>query len=121
MTSSAPLSIIPDYSIFDDDLIARMEQATTPPARAMILQSGILSAPGELKVLDNACGAGVLSAVLLEEASKELKERMELVCGDLDQNMIGMVGARIKDKGWKATAQIVDAQVRSFQESSGAS
>ena len=88
-----------------------MEQATSPPAQALVLQSGILSAPGQLHVLDNACGAGVLSHVLLEAASEELKDRIELVCGDLDQNMAGVVGARIKDKGWKATAQIVDAQV----------
>ena len=33
------------------------------------------------------------------------------MCGDLDQTMVDMVAQRIKENGWPATAEKLDAQV----------
>lgn len=40
---------------------------------------------------------------------------MSVVCGDLDQTMVDLVAQRIKENGWHAKAEKLDAQVtRSF-------
>src|ERR1700761_8989095 len=81
LPSTSMASIKPDYSIFspegtvcDSPLslrhdstidITKMEEITGVPARAMLVQAGLLPAPpaGAL-VLDNACGGGVVAAQL---------------------------------------------------------
>ena len=40
-------------------------------------------------------------------ASKEIS----VVCGDLDQTMVDLAAERIREKGWPAKAERLDAQV----------
>lgn len=61
-------------------------------------------------ILDNACGAGVVTARLMEGGGPSNKD-LSVVCGDLDQTMVDMVAQRIKENGWQAKAERLDAQV----------
>jgi len=53
------------------------------------------------------------SASLLHETLEgSVKERLELTCGDVSQDMVNVVQQRITDGGWNmGNGQIVDAHV----------
>jgi ubiquinone/menaquinone biosynthesis C-methylase UbiE len=88
-----------------------MEEITRVPAKAMLVQSGLLPSPPKgAVVLDNACGGGVVTAQLFDAIGKESDVRV--VCGDLEDYMVKSAAERIKVNGWNAEATIVDAQVR---------
>ena len=36
---------------------------------------------------------------------------LSVVCGDLDQTMVDLAAQRIKENGWPAKAELLDAQV----------
>ena len=61
-------------------------------------------------ILDIACGLGVVTAYLVEKSDSS-NDDMSVVCGDLDQNMVDLVAQRIKENGWQAKAERLDAQV----------
>ena len=91
------------------------ERATGPPARALLMQAGLLSslestAPTGLKiVLDNACGPAILSKTFFD--NKPVVTDIRIVCGDFSSGMVEAAKERIATGGWNAVAQIVDAQV----------
>ena len=92
------------------------ETGTAPPARAMLEQCGLLpSPPAGAIVLDNACGAGILTACLFE-ASKSDRNDLTVVCGDLDQTMVDLADQRIKTNGWNAQAERVDSQALIYED-----
>ncbi|KDR72318.1 hypothetical protein GALMADRAFT_213330 [Galerina marginata CBS 339.88] len=69
------------------------ERATGPPARALLQQIGL--SPGsdwtdsEYRVLDNACGTGIVTATLYEMVKgKDMEGRFIVVCGDLSGPMV---------------------------------
>ena len=85
------------------------ETATAPPAQALLSSCGLRpDPPADAVILDNACGAGVVTAHLLGGLSST---RLSVVCGDLDQTMVNLVAKRIKENSWPATAEKLDAQV----------
>ena len=87
------------------------ETATGPPAQALLSRCGLRpDPPNNAIILDNACGAGVVTARLLEAVGLSIKG-LSVVCGDLDQTMVDMVAQRIKENSWPATAEKLDAQV----------
>ena len=61
-------------------------------------------------MLDNACGAGVVTARLMGAGGLGIKD-LSVVCGDLDQTMVDLVAQRIEENGWQAKAEQLDAQV----------
>ena len=61
-------------------------------------------------ILDIACGAGVVTARMMEKGGRDAKD-VSVVCGDLDQTMVDMVADRIQENGWPAKAERLDAQV----------
>ncbi len=87
------------------------ETATGVPARAMLEQCGLLpSPPPDAVILDNACGAGIVTARLFESAGSD-RHDLNVVCGDLDQTMVELSEQRIKANNWKnAQAKRLDAQ-----------
>ncbi|KAI9675017.1 MAG: hypothetical protein M1817_001423 [Caeruleum heppii] len=99
------------------------ETITGPYALALLKQAGfstssstagtappISNPPGPLKVLDNACGTGVVTATIYNTVPKEDREGMKIVCGDFSEAMVGYVADRIRDEGWDgAEAKVVDA------------
>lgn len=68
-----------------------------------------------LRILDNACGTGVVSKILYEGLDEERKKGLEVVCGDFSESMVEFVFKRINEEGWEgARGAVVDAQVRAF-------
>ena len=86
------------------------ETATGVPARAMLEQCGLLPVPpANAVVLDNACGASIVTARLFEAVDSG-RQDLTVICGDLDQTMVELSGQRIKENGWNAQAKRIDAQ-----------
>lgn len=90
-----------------------MEAATAPPALQLILQSIDRSpeSTSPILLLDNACGAGVVTKYLFELEGMEGRE-VQVVAGDFEGKMVELMQARVEKNGWNAKALIVDAQVR---------
>ncbi|KAF2089487.1 S-adenosyl-L-methionine-dependent methyltransferase [Saccharata proteae CBS 121410] len=91
------------------------ESLMGPFATALVRQAGLYQEESnkhaELAILDNACGTGVVSAVLQENLPVAVKGRLQLTCGDISEPMIKFVKERIDADKWKnAEAKIVDAQ-----------
>lgn len=87
------------------------ETATGPPAQALLSNCGLLpTQPAGSVILDIACGAGVVTAYLVEKSGSS-NDDLSVVCGDLDQTMVDLVAQRIKENGWQAKAERLDAQV----------
>lgn len=61
-------------------------------------------------ILENACGAGIVTARMMANGDVAHKE-ISVVCGDLDQTMVDLAAERIRENGWPATAERLDAQV----------
>jgi len=93
---------------------AKTESVTGPIASALIAQAASYPAPsGPQIVLDNACGMGVVTAMLFaSNAPKDTK----VVCGDISQPMIDAAQKRIAAAGWNAEAKVVDAQALDFTD-----
>ncbi|THH12457.1 hypothetical protein EW146_g7680 [Bondarzewia mesenterica] len=96
----------------DADAYSTFEHMTSPPAFAMLQQSGIFSTSPDspLVILDNACGTGIVTCILHE--CKELQSRQfNVICGDTSPNMVEAAGKRIAEHKWKgAKAEIINAQ-----------
>ncbi|KAJ7159297.1 S-adenosyl-L-methionine-dependent methyltransferase [Mycena crocata] len=105
----------PDYSKFSAEDTAKMEEITGVPAKAMLVQTGLLPTPlKDAFVLDNACGGGVVASLFFNTAGKTSDVRF--VCGDLEDYMVKSSAERIQANGWNAEATIVDAQANPFPE-----
>jgi len=93
------------------------ETVTAVPARAMLEQCGLLpSPPAGSVVLDNACGAGVVTACLFK-ANNSDSNCLTVICGDLDPTMVDMTRQRIKINDWNAQAERIDAQAVVYEDS----
>ncbi|KAJ6496206.1 S-adenosyl-L-methionine-dependent methyltransferase [Mycena sanguinolenta] len=107
--------IKPDYSKFSAADTAKMEEITGVPAKAMLVQSGLLpTPPPNAKVLDNACGGGLLTSLLFDAIGKSTDTTV--VCGDLEEYMVRSSADRIKSNGWNAEATVADAQALPFSD-----
>lgn len=95
-----------------DPMVKFAEMITGPSARQLIRQAGISDvSKGPLIILDNACGTGITASLLHETLEDSAKETLELTCGDVSQEMLGVVKQKIIDHNWKGTiAQTIDAQ-----------
>lgn len=91
---------------------AFFDRVTSPPAKALIQQSGIstsLPSNGPLVIFDNAGGTGNLSSCLYQEESLKLRS-LEVLCGDISPPMIETAVKLLNDfEG--AKAEVIDAQV----------
>jgi len=88
------------------------ERVTGPPGARLIERAGLLKIKDEpLVILDNACGTGLITALLHDMLSPEVTKDMHVTCGDISPAMIAATSERIAEKGWKdVEAKIVDAQ-----------
>ncbi|KAJ7813849.1 S-adenosyl-L-methionine-dependent methyltransferase, partial [Mycena olivaceomarginata] len=78
---------------------AKMEEITGLPAKAMLVQSGLLPTPPKgAVVLDNTCGGGVVTSHLFGALGKTTDVRV--VCGDFEEYMVNSSAERIKKNGW---------------------
>lgn len=79
-------------------------------------KSGVVAAlqKGPVKVLDNACGTGVISELVYQRLANRgaASDNLTLVATDLGPAMVEAVQAKISKNGWKnASAQVMDMQV----------
>ncbi|KAJ7277944.1 S-adenosyl-L-methionine-dependent methyltransferase [Mycena rebaudengoi] len=78
---------IPHFANFTAEDVAEMEKLTAVPAKAMLLQCGLLpTLPADSVILDNACGAGVVAAVLFNAVGKDAGGRV--VCTDIAEGLV---------------------------------
>ncbi|KAL7005584.1 hypothetical protein EMMF5_004829 [Cystobasidiomycetes sp. EMM_F5] len=91
---------------------ARFEDITVVPATAMLKRCGLLDVVGaaELKILDNACGNGIVTETLLKSTAADTAS-WDIVLADFSPSMIEQAKARVESNGWKsATTVIADMQ-----------
>jgi ubiquinone/menaquinone biosynthesis C-methylase UbiE len=74
--------------------------------------SGIASATGRIKVLDNGSGDGIVAQQVWDNIPPESREGLEIVCGDLSPVMVQLAQRRIEMGGWRAAkTTVMDMQV----------
>ncbi|KAF8198787.1 S-adenosyl-L-methionine-dependent methyltransferase [Mycena galopus ATCC 62051] len=96
--------------------ITKMEEITSVPAMAMLSQSELLPTPPKnAKILNSACGRGIVAAVLLNTLGN-LASDVRVVCGDRDEEMVKSAAERIKTNGWNAEATNADPQSLPFPD-----
>ena len=85
-----------------------MELINGPPARALLRKTELLPLPGlDCTVLDNACGAGCVTAVLLRDLEKDgytqqllVERKLKITCADIEPRMVQLALQRIRSGGW---------------------
>ncbi|KAF7317250.1 Methyltransf-25 domain-containing protein [Mycena chlorophos] len=100
-----------------------MESISGAPARAMLVQAGLLppaNPPSGALILDNACGGGVVAWELHTAVGANFEGKnhdMKLICGDLEETMVQKTRDRVAAEGWPNTeAMVVDAQAPPFPD-----
>ncbi|KAJ6489676.1 S-adenosyl-L-methionine-dependent methyltransferase [Mycena vitilis] len=103
------------YDQVSKEHMSKMEEITGIPAKAMLVQSGLLPTPpaGAL-VLDNACGGGLLASLIFNTMDNPKATDVRVVCGDVEEAMVQKAKARIEENGWNAEARVADAQALPF-------
>ena len=87
-----------------------MEEVTSVPAKAMLVQSGLLpNPPSNAVVFDNACGTGIVTSALFNAVGND--SGVKIVCGDLEKGMVETASKRIEANNWNAEAKVADARV----------
>ncbi|OQE35471.1 hypothetical protein PENCOP_c013G00742 [Penicillium coprophilum] len=88
------------------------EKITRYYAQDLIKLSGLdESSLRPLKILDLACGTGVVSDALHDMLDSQSQGNWELTCGDISTELTGHVKRKILEKKWEnSTAKVVDAQ-----------
>ncbi|KAH8924664.1 S-adenosyl-L-methionine-dependent methyltransferase [Atractiella rhizophila] len=76
------------------------ERGTSIPGRRLLEKSGVFSQPlpfEGLNILDNACGTGVITALIKNEKHFE---NVEITATDISEAMLHILEGRIKEEGW---------------------
>lgn len=62
------------------------------------------------KILDNACGTGVISSCLNAKLDDLTKKRFALTCGDISSAMLTYTAQRLQEEGWEdVETRLIDA------------
>ena len=118
MSTDSSMLKTPAFDTFGNDELAAMEGITGPPADHLIRLSGILDTAAaaqqpstELAVLENAAGAGILSAKLKAQLPEGAK--VKVVAGDVERTMVDLATKRFEAAGLgDVRAQVIDGMVR---------
>lgn len=97
------------------------ERLTGPVAMPLVEHAGLTkNITHPIRVLDMACGTGVVSAHLHHALSKigpEAQDKVQLTCADISESQIEHVRQRIQAQGWKNTVAVqTNAEVINFIE-----
>jgi len=99
---------------WEDILLENTRSVSTPLATRMLSQMGLgkdTSAP--FRLLENACGAGVVAPLLQRIIKPEVLKLSSILCGDFSDQVVELAKKRIESEGWVNTqATKVDGQVR---------
>ncbi|KAK4125712.1 S-adenosyl-L-methionine-dependent methyltransferase [Parathielavia appendiculata] len=97
---------------FEEMLLENARNVSAPMALRMLTQMGFdknTSTP--IKLLENACGAGVVAPMLQQIIKPEVLKQSSILCGDFSEPMVELVKKRIESEGWVNTEAVkVDAQ-----------
>lgn len=86
---------------------------TTPIAERLLAQMGLgRETEVPVRVLENACGTGIVAPILQQALKSDILQRSSILCGDFSDRMVGIVKKRIEKERWVNTrAEKVDGQV----------
>ena len=108
-------------STWEKTLLDNARNVSTPLAIRMLVQMGLgedTTAP--FKLLENACGAGVVAPLLQQIIKPGILRQSSILCGDFSDQAVDLAKKRIEGEGWVSTkATKVDAQVRPASGSVG--
>ena len=108
-------------STWEKTLLDNARNVSTPLAIRMLVQMGLgehTNAP--FKLLENACGAGVVAPLLQQIIKPGILRQSSILCGDFSDQAVDLAKKRIEAEGWVSTkATKVDAQVRPSSGSVG--
>ncbi len=108
-------------STWENTVMDNARTVSTPLAIRMLVQMGL----GEdtttpFKLLENACGAGVVAPLLQQIIKPDVLKQSSILCGDFSDQAVELAKKRIETGGWVNTkAATVDAQVRPSSGSIG--
>jgi hypothetical protein len=96
-------------------LLSNAYRVSMPLATRMLSQMGLgneTKAP--FRLLENACGVGVVAPILQKVIKPDALRQSSIVCGDFSEEVVGLAKKRVVYEAWVNTeATKVDAQVRS--------
>ncbi len=94
-------------------LLENARSVSSPLATRMLLQMGLgKDTNTPFRVLENACGAGILPPLLQQTTKPDIFAQSSIVCSDFSEQVVDLAKRRIESEGWPNTeAAKVDAQV----------
>ncbi|KAL1842325.1 hypothetical protein VTJ49DRAFT_5493 [Mycothermus thermophilus] len=103
---------------WEETWIENSRRVSTPLAAQMLEQMGIsASTTAPFRLLENACGAGVVAPFLQRIIQPDVLRQSSIVCGDFSDKMVGLAEGRIQREGWINTKALrVDAQKLDFED-----
>ncbi len=101
-------------SAWEKTLLDNARNVSTPLAIRMLAQMGLgkhTNTP--FKLLENACGSGVVAPLLQHMIEPDILRQSSILCGDFSDQAVVLAKKGIETGGWvNTTATKVDAQVR---------
>jgi hypothetical protein len=101
---------------WENALLDNARRVSEPLAAKMLDQMGLTENTNTpFKLLENACGVGVVAPVLQRTIKPEVMKQSSILCGDFSEQALALAKQRIESEGWVNTeARVIDAQVRVF-------
>lgn len=97
---------------WEECLLENARSVSTPLAAKMLSQMGLgkdTSTP--FRLLENACGAGVVAPLLQQIIRPEILKQSSILCGDFSDQAVELTNKRIESGAWVNTrATKIDAQ-----------
>lgn len=99
---------------WEDVLLENSRSVSTPLATRMLSQMGLgKDTNTPFRLLENACGAGVVAPLLQRIIKRDVLKESSILCGDFSDPLVGLARKRIESEGWVNTkATKIDAQVQ---------
>jgi ubiquinone/menaquinone biosynthesis C-methylase UbiE len=93
--------------------LLKHEHLMSKPAKLMLSEMGFDgNDTASFKLLDHACGVGMVAKQLHELVSRDIIKKSSILCADFSESMVDMCKQRGPLEGWVNTeAVVMDAQV----------
>ncbi|KAK9776738.1 putative S-adenosyl-L-methionine-dependent methyltransferase [Seiridium cardinale] len=103
-----------------DGFLKDSEAIMARPAALLLSQAGIDALTTKpLKLLDNACGTGVVGSQLQRIVNKSVLGRSSILCGDVNQSFLNILRRRVHKEDWiSIKVETIDAQDSKLQKDS---
>ncbi|KIX06651.1 uncharacterized protein Z518_04627 [Rhinocladiella mackenziei CBS 650.93] len=114
MAQGQNTSSLPNASNSLPAMYSLAEKITSPFGKRLLEQAKMNLVPEDtsLRVLDCACGIGIISAHLMDMLAHGARKNMALTCLDASEPQIAYLRQRVAEEGWEnVTVVLEDAQV----------